>query len=91
LSFADDSLRFGAPYNLFIFDAIVDRIWDIGQARFGARCMKTILDSPNTPKYQKVHPSMILLTLETHCHRHHSQFGTPGYQPKRSHLAYLAS
>lgn len=51
---ADDSLRFGAPYNLFIFDAIVDRIWDIGQARFGARCMKTILDSPNTPKYQKV-------------------------------------
>ncbi|WVQ83925.1 hypothetical protein IAT38_006069 [Cryptococcus sp. DSM 104549] len=47
------TLRFGAPYNDYVFDAMIDRMWDIAQNRFGARCMRTCLESPNTSLYQK--------------------------------------
>ncbi|KAK7466954.1 hypothetical protein VKT23_004018 [Stygiomarasmius scandens] len=40
-------LRFGAPANDFIFDAIVDRMWEIAQGRFGARSMRACLESPH--------------------------------------------
>ncbi|TFK26389.1 pumilio/RRM domain-containing protein [Coprinopsis marcescibilis] len=39
-------LRFGAPSNDFIFDAIVDRMWEVAQGRFGARSMRACLESP---------------------------------------------
>ncbi|KAJ7219101.1 hypothetical protein GGX14DRAFT_434627 [Mycena pura] len=39
-------LRFGAPANDFIFDAIVDRMWEVAQGRFGARSMRACLESP---------------------------------------------
>ncbi|KAA1113916.1 hypothetical protein PGTUg99_015951 [Puccinia graminis f. sp. tritici] len=38
-------LRFGSPYNDFVFDAIVDRIWEVAQGRFGARSVRTCLES----------------------------------------------
>lgn len=38
-------LRFGAPANDFIFDAIVDRMWEVAQGRFGARSMRACLES----------------------------------------------
>ena len=38
-------LRFGAPMNDFIFDAMIDRLWEIAQGRFGARSMRTCLES----------------------------------------------
>ncbi|KAL0947115.1 hypothetical protein HGRIS_013250 [Hohenbuehelia grisea] len=39
-------LRFGAPANDFIFDAIVDRMWEVAQGRFGARSMRACLENP---------------------------------------------
>ncbi|WVO15655.1 hypothetical protein L204_103315 [Cryptococcus depauperatus] len=47
------TLKFGEPYNRYVFDAMTDRMWDIAQNRFGARCMRTCLESPNTSLYQK--------------------------------------
>ncbi|EIW68956.1 hypothetical protein TREMEDRAFT_73973 [Tremella mesenterica DSM 1558] len=47
------TLRFGAPYNEYVFDAMMDRMWDISQNRFGARCMRTCLESPHTSVYQR--------------------------------------
>ncbi|KAI0317820.1 hypothetical protein OF83DRAFT_97653 [Amylostereum chailletii] len=40
-------LRFGQPANDFIFDAMVDRLWEVAQGRFGARSMRACLESPN--------------------------------------------
>ncbi|KAM0792461.1 hypothetical protein ACM66B_005136 [Microbotryomycetes sp. NB124-2] len=39
-------LRFKEPFTDFIFDAMVDRCWEIGSGRFGARSMRQILESP---------------------------------------------
>ena len=38
-------LRFGSPANDFIFDAMIDRLWEVAQGRFGARSMRTCLES----------------------------------------------
>ncbi|OCB91403.1 hypothetical protein A7U60_g1357 [Sanghuangporus baumii] len=38
-------LRFGSPGNDFIFDAMIDRLWEIAQGRFGARSMRACLES----------------------------------------------
>ncbi|KAF8638507.1 hypothetical protein AX16_010490 [Volvariella volvacea WC 439] len=40
-------LRFGPPNNDFIFDAMVDRMWEVAQGRFGARSMRACLESPH--------------------------------------------
>ncbi|KAG1761145.1 armadillo-type protein [Suillus occidentalis] len=40
-------LHFGAPTNDFIFNAMVDRMWEIAQGRFGARSMRACLESPH--------------------------------------------
>ncbi|KAF7304684.1 hypothetical protein MKEN_01182500 [Mycena kentingensis (nom. inval.)] len=40
-------LRFNSPANDFIFDAIVDRMWEVAQGRFGARSMRACLESPH--------------------------------------------
>ncbi|KAJ2917656.1 hypothetical protein MD484_g2780, partial [Candolleomyces efflorescens] len=40
-------LRFGYPSNDFIFDAMVDRMWEVAQGRFGARSMRACLESPH--------------------------------------------
>ncbi|KAL1709861.1 hypothetical protein EV121DRAFT_276086 [Schizophyllum commune] len=46
-------LRFGSPNNDFIFDAMVDRMWEIAQGRFGARSMRACLESPHITVNQK--------------------------------------
>ncbi|PCH38622.1 hypothetical protein WOLCODRAFT_23480 [Wolfiporia cocos MD-104 SS10] len=38
-------LRFGAPATDFLFDAMVDRLWEVAQGRFGARSMRACLES----------------------------------------------
>lgn len=38
-------LRFQAPANDFIFDAMLQRLWDVAQGRFGARAMRACLES----------------------------------------------
>ncbi|KAL7420080.1 hypothetical protein Q5752_005045 [Cryptotrichosporon argae] len=47
------TLRFGEPDSDYVYDAMIDRMWDIAQNRFGARCMRTCLESPHTSLYQK--------------------------------------
>jgi hypothetical protein len=36
-------LRFPSPYNHFASDAMIDRVWDIAQMRYVAKCMRTCL------------------------------------------------
>ncbi|GAA5978156.1 hypothetical protein JCM10908_004250 [Rhodotorula pacifica] len=46
------ALRFAPPHSDFIFDAMVDRIWEIGAGRFGARSTRQTLESPEAPRLQ---------------------------------------
>ncbi|ORE08005.1 ARM repeat-containing protein [Rhizopus microsporus var. microsporus] len=41
--------------NQYIFDAIVDKCWEIGQGRFGARAVRSILDNPTITQEQRVY------------------------------------
>lgn len=59
------TLRFGEPFNHYVFDAMIDRMWDIAQNRFGARCMRTCLESPYTSLYQKVKPGLLFFWIGT--------------------------
>ena len=47
-------LKFGSPMNDFIIDAMVDRLWEVSQGRFGARSMRAVLESPNVSLSQQV-------------------------------------
>ncbi|GAA6008981.1 hypothetical protein JCM10207_004054 [Rhodosporidiobolus poonsookiae] len=46
------ALRFSPPHSDFIFDAMVDRIWEIGSGRFGARSTRQTLENPASPRVQ---------------------------------------
>ena len=46
-------LKFGYPWNNFIFESMLSRIWDIAQGRFGARAMRACLESHNSTKDQQ--------------------------------------
>ncbi|KAI9675335.1 MAG: hypothetical protein M1817_001238 [Caeruleum heppii] len=46
-------LRFGAPWNNFIFESMLSRMWDIAQGRFGARAMRACLESHHATKDQQ--------------------------------------
>lgn len=46
-------LRFGYPYNNFIFETMLSRLWDIAQGRFGARAMRACLESHHATKDQQ--------------------------------------
>lgn len=43
-------LKFGSPFNDFIFEAMLDNFTEISSGRFGARCIRTILETANDPK-----------------------------------------
>lgn len=43
-------LKFGSPFNDFIFETMVDNFLTISSGRFGARCIRAILESSNDPK-----------------------------------------
>jgi len=63
-------LRKGAEQNQYIFDAIVDKCWEIGQGRFGARAVRAILENPIVTKEQQVRAFIHPLDgndLHTHC------------------------
>jgi hypothetical protein len=47
-------LRKGPDQNQYIFDAIVDKCWEIGQGRFGARAVRAILENSIVTKEQQV-------------------------------------
>ncbi|GAA5965788.1 hypothetical protein JCM21900_004990 [Sporobolomyces salmonicolor] len=44
------TLRFGSPHSNFLFDGMVDRIWEIGSGRFGARSTRQTLENPQSPR-----------------------------------------
>ena len=46
-------LRFGSPYNDFIFETMLTRLWDIAQGRFGARAMRACLEAHHSTKPQQ--------------------------------------
>ncbi|KAI9809431.1 MAG: hypothetical protein M1827_006867 [Pycnora praestabilis] len=47
------SLRFGYPWNNFIFETMLNQIWEIAQGRFGARAMRACLESHHATKDQQ--------------------------------------
>jgi len=46
-------LRFGPPYNDFVFETMLSRMWEIAQGRFGARAMRACLESHHATKNQQ--------------------------------------
>ncbi|KAJ5320985.1 hypothetical protein N7476_003987 [Penicillium atrosanguineum] len=46
-------LRFGTPFNDFIFETMLSRMWEISQGRFGARAMRACLESHHASKDQQ--------------------------------------
>ncbi|KAL6717142.1 hypothetical protein ACLMJK_005057 [Lecanora helva] len=46
-------LRFGYPFNNFIFETMLSRMWEIAQGRFGARAMRACLESHHATNGQK--------------------------------------
>lgn len=46
-------LRFGSPYNDFIFETMLTRMWEVSQGRFGARAMRACLESHHATKDQQ--------------------------------------
>ncbi|EKV04480.1 RNA binding protein Jsn1, putative [Penicillium digitatum] len=46
-------LRFASPFNSFIFESMLNRMWEIAQGRFGARAMRACLESHHATKDQQ--------------------------------------
>lgn len=46
-------LKFGSPFNDFIFEAMLSQMWDIAQGRYGARAMRACLESHHSTKEQQ--------------------------------------
>lgn len=40
-------VKFGSPFNDFIFETLIDNFLEISSGRFGARCIRTILETAN--------------------------------------------
>ncbi|OBZ88501.1 Pumilio domain-containing protein P35G2.14 [Choanephora cucurbitarum] len=47
--------------NQFIFDAIVDNCWEIGQGRFGARAIRAILENSLVTKEQQIYVAAAIM------------------------------
>jgi protein JSN1 len=46
-------LKFGSPFNDFIFEAMLSQMWEIAQSRYGARAMRACLESHHATKDQQ--------------------------------------
>ncbi|KAK5663939.1 hypothetical protein OQA88_151 [Cercophora sp. LCS_1] len=46
-------LKFGAPFNDFIFETMLSRMWEVAQGRYGARAMRACLESHHATKDQQ--------------------------------------
>ncbi|KAK1674518.1 hypothetical protein BDP55DRAFT_554151 [Colletotrichum godetiae] len=46
-------LKFGAPFNDFIFETMLSRMWEVSQGRYGARAMRACLESHHSTKEQQ--------------------------------------
>lgn len=54
-------IPFGAPHSDFIFEAMVDRCWEVAQGRFGSRSMRACLESPHVPRYHMKHVALAIV------------------------------
>lgn len=54
-------LRLGSHSNQFVFDSIAEKIWDIGQGRFGARASKACLESQYANQNQQKQVSLAVV------------------------------
>ncbi|XXH05105.1 tethering complex subunit [Hypoxylon texense] len=46
-------LKFGAPFNDFIFETMLSKMWKVAQGRYGARAMRACLESHHATKDQQ--------------------------------------
>jgi len=46
-------LKFGSPFNDFIFETMLSRMWEVAQGRYGARAMRACLESHHATKDQQ--------------------------------------
>lgn len=46
-------LKFGSPYNDFIFESMLSKMWEVAQGRYGARAMRACLESHHATKDQQ--------------------------------------
>lgn len=46
-------LRFGSPYNDYIFETMLSRMWEISQGRYGSRAVRACLESHHSSKNQQ--------------------------------------
>ncbi|EOO04415.1 putative pumilio domain-containing protein [Phaeoacremonium minimum UCRPA7] len=46
-------LKFGAPFNDFIFETMLSQMWEVSQGRYGARAMRACLESHHATKDQQ--------------------------------------
>lgn len=46
-------LKFGSPYNDFIFETMLSKMWEVAQGRYGARAMRACLESHHASKDQQ--------------------------------------
>ncbi|KAI0402597.1 hypothetical protein F4802DRAFT_617473 [Xylaria palmicola] len=46
-------LKFGPPFNDFIFETMLGRMWEVSQGRYGARAMRACLESHHATKEQQ--------------------------------------
>ena len=46
-------LKFGSPFNDFIFESMLSQMWDIAQGRYGARAMRACLESHSSTMEQR--------------------------------------
>ncbi|KAM3510523.1 hypothetical protein MY11210_005823 [Beauveria gryllotalpidicola] len=46
-------LKYGTPFNNFIFETMLSRMWEISQGRYGARAMRACLESHHSTKEQQ--------------------------------------
>ncbi|KAI6036631.1 hypothetical protein BKA83DRAFT_4165650 [Pisolithus microcarpus] len=80
-------LRFGMPANDFIFDAMVDRMWEIAQGRFGARSMRACLESPHITITTNPNGALLLTwLLDTSSFPSRYNLLAPRFTPHLSHL-----
>ncbi|EPQ65615.1 Bgt-4888 [Blumeria graminis f. sp. tritici] len=56
-------LKFGSPFNDFIFESMLSQIWEIAQGRYGARAMRACLESHHSTKEQQ---RMLAATIAIH-------------------------
>jgi len=52
-------LRFGPPWTSFIFESMMEKLWETAQGRFGARAMRACLESHSATKEQQVSISRV--------------------------------